>query len=137
MRAVIPFTFMDYFLHKNNDDLPPLSSQISRSVELILRLTREIEYLEFKSFEVVAVVSIFVTRETNLEKSTKDHVSYEDERKTSKDGVESSENYVQVLGGLWLYASVTQCFWIPWCRQVDILQMKCLICIARDTGAAG
>ncbi|KAF6135777.1 hypothetical protein GIB67_028633 [Kingdonia uniflora] len=29
--------------------------------------------------------------------SSKDHVSHEDERKTSKDGVESSENDVQVL----------------------------------------
>ncbi|KAF6166140.1 hypothetical protein GIB67_023850 [Kingdonia uniflora] len=29
MRAVTPFTFMDYFFRKNNDDLPPPSSQIS------------------------------------------------------------------------------------------------------------
>ncbi|KAF6167235.1 hypothetical protein GIB67_029873 [Kingdonia uniflora] len=83
MRAVTPFTFMDYFFRKNNDDLPPPSSQISRLVELILRLTR--------------VVSISVIRETNLDKSTKDHVSHEDESKTSKDSVESSENDVQVL----------------------------------------
>ncbi|KAF6158762.1 hypothetical protein GIB67_040276 [Kingdonia uniflora] len=31
--------------------------------------------------------------------STKDHVSHEDESKTSKDGVESCENDVQVLEG--------------------------------------
>ncbi|KAF6161685.1 hypothetical protein GIB67_013228, partial [Kingdonia uniflora] len=57
---------MDYFFRKNNDDLPPPSSQISRLVELILRLTRGIEYLEFKPSEVDAAVSIFVIRETNL-----------------------------------------------------------------------
>ncbi|KAF6145171.1 hypothetical protein GIB67_020362 [Kingdonia uniflora] len=79
MRVVTPFTFMDYFFCKNNDDLPPPGSQISRLVELILR-------------------------------STKDHLSHEDESKTSKDSVERNENDVQVLGGLWLYASVTQCF---------------------------
>ncbi|KAF6141539.1 hypothetical protein GIB67_023294 [Kingdonia uniflora] len=68
MRVVTPFTFMDYFFRKNNDDLPPPSSQISRLVELILRLTRGIEYLEFKPSEVDAAVSIFVIRETNLDK---------------------------------------------------------------------
>ncbi|KAF6145548.1 hypothetical protein GIB67_037581 [Kingdonia uniflora] len=68
MRVVTPFTFMDYFFRKNNDDLPPPSSQISRLVDLILRLTRGIEYLEFKPSEVAAVVSISVIRETNLDK---------------------------------------------------------------------
>ncbi|KAF6151559.1 hypothetical protein GIB67_021745 [Kingdonia uniflora] len=68
MRVVTPFTFIDYFFHKNNDDLPLPSSQISRLVELILRLTRGIEYLEFKPFEVAAAVSISVIRETNLDK---------------------------------------------------------------------
>ncbi|KAF6154235.1 hypothetical protein GIB67_001131 [Kingdonia uniflora] len=71
MRVVTPFTFMDYFFRKNNDDLPPPSSQISRLVELILRLTRGIEYLEFKPSEVAAVVSISVIRETNLDKDFK------------------------------------------------------------------
>ncbi|KAF6154180.1 hypothetical protein GIB67_016432 [Kingdonia uniflora] len=68
MRAVTPFTFMDYFFRKNNDDLPLPSSQISRLVELILRVTRGIKYLEFKPSEVAAVVSISVIRETNLDK---------------------------------------------------------------------
>ncbi|KAF6152919.1 hypothetical protein GIB67_039626 [Kingdonia uniflora] len=68
MRDVTPFTFMDYFFRKNNDDLPPPSSQISRLVELILRLTRGIEYLEFKPSEVAAAVSISIIRETNLDK---------------------------------------------------------------------
>ncbi|KAF6163151.1 hypothetical protein GIB67_025015 [Kingdonia uniflora] len=94
LRAVTPFTFMDYFFRKNNDDLPPPSSQISRLVELILWLTRGIKYLEFKPSEVATVVPISVIRETNLDKSTKDHVSHEDESKTSKDSVESSENDV-------------------------------------------
>ncbi|KAF6142212.1 hypothetical protein GIB67_037130 [Kingdonia uniflora] len=94
MRVVTPFTFMDYFFRKNNDDLPPPRSQISRLVELILTLTRGIEYLEFKPSEVAAVVSISIIRETNLNKSTIDHVSHEDESKTSKDSVESSENDV-------------------------------------------
>ncbi|KAF6159508.1 hypothetical protein GIB67_032279 [Kingdonia uniflora] len=69
-----------------------------------------IEYLEFKPSVVAAAVSISAIRETNLDKSTKDHISHEDKSKTSKDSVESSENDVQVLGGLWLYASVTQYF---------------------------
>ncbi|KAF6172797.1 hypothetical protein GIB67_034649 [Kingdonia uniflora] len=179
----------------NNDDLPPPSLQIYRLVELILRITREIEYLEFKSSEVAAAVSISVIRETNLDKyepcfiknvqkervfkclelihelqrsaavqsvpqnpigvldvlclsnksdelptvssvnssqedsnfkreyqkiamdmvlsimknnskkqklSTKDHVSHEDENKTSKDSVESNENDVQVLVGCFI-----------------------------------
>ncbi|KAF6175643.1 hypothetical protein GIB67_022645 [Kingdonia uniflora] len=68
MRAVTPFTFMDYFFRKNNDDLPPPSSQISRLVELILRLTRGIEYLEFKPSEVAVAVSISIIRETNHDK---------------------------------------------------------------------
>ncbi|KAF6159400.1 hypothetical protein GIB67_032171 [Kingdonia uniflora] len=68
MRVVTPFTFMDYFFRKNNDDLPPPSSQISRLVEFILRLTRGIEYLEFKPSEIAAAVSISVIRETNLDK---------------------------------------------------------------------
>ncbi|KAF6172129.1 hypothetical protein GIB67_029547 [Kingdonia uniflora] len=68
MRVVTPFTFMDYFFCKNNDDLPPPSSQISRLVELILRLTRGIEYLEFNPSDVAAVVSIYVIRETNVDK---------------------------------------------------------------------
>ncbi|KAF6136703.1 hypothetical protein GIB67_018706 [Kingdonia uniflora] len=67
MRVMTPFTFIDYFFRKNNDDLPPPSSQISRLVELILWLTRGIEYLEFKPSEVAVAVSIFVIRETNLD----------------------------------------------------------------------
>ncbi|KAF6144881.1 hypothetical protein GIB67_001892 [Kingdonia uniflora] len=110
MKAATPFTFMDYFFRKNNDDLPPPSTHISRLVKLILRRTRGIEYLEFKPSEAAAAVLISVIMEINLDKyepyfikmhkrSTKDHVSHEDESKTSKDSVESSENDVQVLVG--------------------------------------
>ncbi|KAF6170252.1 hypothetical protein GIB67_035357, partial [Kingdonia uniflora] len=68
IRSVTPFTFMDYFFRKNNDDLSPPSSQISRLFKLILTLTRGIEYLEYKPSEVAAAVSISVIRETNLDK---------------------------------------------------------------------
>ncbi|KAL5710836.1 hypothetical protein ACHQM5_021350 [Ranunculus cassubicifolius] len=36
MQAIMPFSFMDYFLCKFNNDQPPLRLLISRSVELIL-----------------------------------------------------------------------------------------------------
>ncbi|KAF6171888.1 hypothetical protein GIB67_011785 [Kingdonia uniflora] len=97
MRVVTPFTFMDYFFRKNNDDLPPPSSQISQLVELILRLTRGIEYLEFKPSEVAAVVSIYVIRETNLDKRDFKRLEHIHELQRSATVQSVSQNPIGVL----------------------------------------
>ncbi|KAF9600772.1 hypothetical protein IFM89_012380 [Coptis chinensis] len=64
MQAITPFSFMDYFLWKFNDDQPPLRSSISQSVDIILSTLKGIEHLNFRPSEVAAAVAISVLRET-------------------------------------------------------------------------
>ncbi|PON70504.1 Cyclin [Trema orientale] len=64
MQAVTPFSFIDYFLHKINDDQIPLKTCIQRSVQLILSSVKGIDFLEFKPSEVAAAVAISVLAET-------------------------------------------------------------------------
>ncbi|XP_058096994.1 cyclin-D3-1-like isoform X2 [Magnolia sinica] len=65
MQAVTPFSFIDYFLQKINDDKPPPRSSICKSVQLILGTIRGgIEFLEFRPSEVAAAVAITVSGET-------------------------------------------------------------------------
>ncbi|MED6161558.1 hypothetical protein PIB30_061936 [Stylosanthes scabra] len=76
MKAITPFSFIDYFLSKINDDNQSpssLRSSISRSIQLILSTARGIEFLEFKPSEIAAAVAISVTGETetvDTEKAT-------------------------------------------------------------------
>lgn len=71
MRAVTPFSFTDYFLHKFNNGKSPSRSSISRSVDLILNTITRIDFLEFKPSEVAAAVALCVTGETHMINATK------------------------------------------------------------------
>lgn len=91
MQAVTPFSFMDYFLYKLNDDQFPHRTSILRSTQLILstmrgvfgcllsvcnnscggvwwigwwELNAGIDFLEFKPSEIAAAVAISVARES-------------------------------------------------------------------------
>ncbi|KAF8404685.1 hypothetical protein HHK36_009573 [Tetracentron sinense] len=63
MQALTPFSFIDYFLQKINQDLPPPRSLISRSIQLILNSIKGIDILEFRPSEVAAAVAISVSGE--------------------------------------------------------------------------
>ncbi|KAG5031200.1 hypothetical protein JHK85_015182 [Glycine max] len=64
MQAITPFTFLDYFLCKINDDQSPLRSSIMRSIQLISSTARGIDFLEFKPSEIAAAVAMYVMGET-------------------------------------------------------------------------
>ncbi|XWS21430.1 hypothetical protein CRYUN_Cryun30bG0054200 [Craigia yunnanensis] len=64
MQAITPFSFMDYFLYKLNDDKIPLRSSILRSIQLISSTIKGIDFLEFKPSEIAAAVAISVAVET-------------------------------------------------------------------------
>ncbi|XP_021284303.1 cyclin-D3-1-like isoform X2 [Herrania umbratica] len=64
MQAITPFSFLDYFLYKLNDDKIPLRSSILRSIQLISSTIKGIDFLEFKSCEIAAAVAISVAVET-------------------------------------------------------------------------
>ncbi|KAK9930323.1 hypothetical protein M0R45_027362 [Rubus argutus] len=49
MQAVTPFSFIDSFLLKINDDQIPLKASILRSVQLILSTTKGIDFLEYRA----------------------------------------------------------------------------------------
>ncbi|KAF9621379.1 hypothetical protein IFM89_020392 [Coptis chinensis] len=77
MQAIIPFSFMDYFLWKFNHDQPPLRSSISQSVDIILSILKGIEHLNFRPSEVAAAVAISVLRETqtvDVDKALRQHL---------------------------------------------------------------
>ncbi|KAL5558536.1 hypothetical protein UlMin_034747 [Ulmus minor] len=64
MQAVTPFSYIDYFLHKINDDQIPHRASILRSIQLILSTNKGIDFLEFKPSEIAAAVAISVEGET-------------------------------------------------------------------------
>ncbi|XP_022772277.1 cyclin-D4-1-like [Durio zibethinus] len=64
MQAITPFSFMDYFFYKLNDDKIPLRSSILRSTQLISSTIKGIDFLEFKPSEIAAAVAISVAVET-------------------------------------------------------------------------
>lgn len=65
MQAITPFSFIDYFLSKiNNDQTPPPKSLILQSIHLILSTIRGIYFLEFRPSEIAAAVAIAVVGET-------------------------------------------------------------------------
>ncbi|XP_027332943.1 cyclin-D4-1-like [Abrus precatorius] len=63
MQAITPFSFIDYFLCKINDDQSPIGASILKSVQLILRTVRGIDFLEFRPSEIAAAVAISVVGE--------------------------------------------------------------------------
>ncbi|KAE8657002.1 Cyclin-D4-1 [Hibiscus syriacus] len=60
MQAITPFSFVDYFLYKLNDDKIPPRSSVLRSIQLISTTITGIELLEFKPSEIAAAVAISV-----------------------------------------------------------------------------
>ncbi|XXG70759.1 hypothetical protein AAC387_Pa07g0167 [Persea americana] len=64
MQPITPFSLLHYFLQKVNNNSPPLQSSIYRSVEVVLRASRGIEFLEFRPSELASAVAISVTKES-------------------------------------------------------------------------
>ncbi|CAL0307813.1 unnamed protein product [Lupinus luteus] len=64
MQSITPFSFIDYFLCKVNDDQSQIRSSILRSIQLILSTIRGIDFLEFKPSEIAAAVALYVVGET-------------------------------------------------------------------------
>ncbi|KAJ1424803.1 Cyclin-like [Sesbania bispinosa] len=64
MQAITPFSFIDYFLSKINDDQSSFRSSILRSTQLILSTLKGIDFLEFKPSEIAAAVATYVVGET-------------------------------------------------------------------------
>ncbi|KAE9603843.1 hypothetical protein Lal_00001691 [Lupinus albus] len=64
MQAITPFSFIDRFLCKINDDQSQLRSSILQSVQLILSTARGIDFLEFKPSEIAAAVAISIVGKT-------------------------------------------------------------------------
>ncbi|XP_062097798.1 cyclin-D3-1-like isoform X2 [Humulus lupulus] len=65
MQAVTPFSFLDYFLRKINNDETPAKTSVQRSIQLLLSTVNGIDFLEFKPSEVAAAVAISALAETN------------------------------------------------------------------------
>ncbi|KAL4203630.1 hypothetical protein AMTRI_Chr01g104860 [Amborella trichopoda] len=63
MNAITPFSFIDHFIFRTNPENPIPKSLISRSTQLILKISRGIEFLEFRPSELASAVAIFVSRE--------------------------------------------------------------------------
>ncbi|KAM7523793.1 hypothetical protein LguiA_013695 [Lonicera macranthoides] len=63
MRAYTPFSFIDYFLTKMNNDQLPSEPLIHRSSQLILSTIRGIDLLEFRASEISAAVAMSVLGE--------------------------------------------------------------------------
>ncbi|XP_042516539.1 cyclin-D3-1-like [Macadamia integrifolia] len=63
MQAVTPFSYIDNFLRKINDDQLPPKMSISRAIQLILSTIKGIDFLDFRPSEVAAAVAISVFSE--------------------------------------------------------------------------
>ncbi|ONM22380.1 cyclin-D4-1 isoform X2 [Zea mays] len=63
MRAVTPFSYIDYFLHRLKDGGAPSRRAVLRSAELILRVARGTCCLGFRPSEVAAAVAAAVAGE--------------------------------------------------------------------------
>nr|CAD1826287.1 unnamed protein product [Ananas comosus var. bracteatus] len=66
MQAVTPFSFIDYFLHKLNDGNAPSKLSVSRAVELVLSITRGVDFLAFRPSQIAAAVALTVLGETHI-----------------------------------------------------------------------
>ncbi|XP_050220107.1 cyclin-D4-1-like [Mercurialis annua] len=60
MQAITPFSFIDHFLKKINNDETPTKSLILQSMQLILSTNKGIDLLEFRPSEIAAAVAIAV-----------------------------------------------------------------------------
>ncbi|KAJ6841171.1 cyclin-D4-1-like [Iris pallida] len=71
MQAVTPFSFIDHFLRRLNDDNPPTKSLVSRSAELILNIAKGIDFLSFRPSEIAAAVAMLVLEESQMVEAEK------------------------------------------------------------------
>ncbi|KAL6844651.1 hypothetical protein ACP4OV_025310 [Aristida adscensionis] len=63
MRAVTPFSYVDYFLHRLNGGDAPSRRAVRRSAELILCIARGTQCLDFRPSEIAAAVAAAVVGE--------------------------------------------------------------------------
>uniref|UniRef100_A0A804LVS7 Cyclin C-terminal domain-containing protein n=1 Tax=Zea mays TaxID=4577 RepID=A0A804LVS7_MAIZE len=80
MRAVTPFSYIDYFLHRLKDGGAPSRRVVLRSAELILRVARGTCYLGFRPSEIAAAVDAAVAGEehaVDIDKACTHHVHEE------------------------------------------------------------
>ncbi|KAK7385374.1 hypothetical protein VNO78_31090 [Psophocarpus tetragonolobus] len=63
MQSTTPFSYIDNFLYKINDDQAPIGASILQSTQLILSIVRGIDFLEFRPSEIAAAVAISVVGE--------------------------------------------------------------------------
>lgn len=73
MQAVTPFSFIDFFLHKFNEDKSPSMALLYQCMELILKVIKGVDFLLFRPSEVAAAVAISLLGESemvNLEEDT-------------------------------------------------------------------
>ncbi|KAL6179376.1 hypothetical protein ACLB2K_050891 [Fragaria x ananassa] len=109
MQSVTPFSFIDSFLLKLNEDQIPPKASTFKAVQLILSTTKGIDFLEFKPSEVAAAVAISVAGESKALDHTEtaisvliQHVDLEKER------VVKCVNLIQEVGlmsGVFKYGS--------------------------------
>jgi len=71
MQAITPFSFIEYFLSKINDDKSSLSFLISQSTQLISSTIKGLDFLEFKPSEIAAAVATYVVGEFQAIDSSK------------------------------------------------------------------
>ncbi|XP_074592786.1 cyclin-D4-1-like [Curcuma longa] len=69
MQAVTPFSFMDFFLHKFNGGNVQDKVVVSQSIELILSIIRETDFLAFKSSEIASAISLLVLGTVDIDKA--------------------------------------------------------------------
>ncbi|XP_059279661.1 cyclin-D2-1-like [Lycium ferocissimum] len=71
MQAITPFSFIDYFLKKINNDQNASRYSINKSIQLILSTQKGIHFLEFKPSVIAAAVAISVAVKTETVDSEK------------------------------------------------------------------
>ncbi|KAG6508206.1 cyclin-D4-1-like [Zingiber officinale] len=69
MQAVTPFSFMDFFLHKFNGGNVQDKVVVSQSIELILSIIRETDFLAFRSSEIASAISLLVLGTVDIDKA--------------------------------------------------------------------
>ncbi|KAF5738022.1 hypothetical protein HS088_TW13G00915 [Tripterygium wilfordii] len=63
LHSSTPYSYIDHFLNKINDNYHFLSSATSKSIQLILSTIKSVQFLEFRPSEVAAAVAISVSME--------------------------------------------------------------------------
>ncbi|GMH14666.1 hypothetical protein Nepgr_016507 [Nepenthes gracilis] len=67
MRALTPCSFIEHFLMKISDENPLSSAVIDRSTRLIVSTIKDIDFLEFKPYQIAAAVAISVSGDRQTE----------------------------------------------------------------------